>query len=631
MPAVVFDNIFDEPISCLAMPRACLLNLFCLSACAGFFGLWGIGWNLPSKERLGWILPPGLDTPAFHKELQESWTRMHRMLGDNLVLASQELTSFSGLQRVPSGWKTPPPVLLNCIRSFYLRSAHDDEQTFLILLSKMDPRRLDFRPRMFLYGGGYLYPLGAWLAGSAALGFVRLSHGLAPYLARPEQLAGLYLSGRLFSFFGFWLCAVYLWFLGRKLLGETGALLAGLVYALSPSVLIQSHVMKQHMLWPLWALACLHASMLLLDRASLARRLAAGAAAGLCAGTFSVCAWIVLVPAAASCLRLHRGAPWREEAAGLCWSALATIAAVLAVNPYWITNAAEVRAEFSFERGYAGFCAPAPWLFLRDQFRRALGWPIELAALLGAASALRSKDDRLRLLAFAFAASLLPIFYTGAAHMDRGARYSMASVAFAGLLAAHAASLPRRRGLRAALAGAALLHLALCAAATSSNFANASSRRSTYRRAGLWLEENVRPGDSIGLWILPRPENSPYCRFDRFSIVLLDPYQEKPVPPELLPHWLVLRNPQSFLTPAMERTLERYESVLSFESARVIPWIRLTSRETTANPTFVVCRLIAADRRGGPPIRTHAPRTGRRKASRACGSGSPPKKPCRSA
>ncbi|MEK7742759.1 MAG: hypothetical protein AAB578_00075, partial [Elusimicrobiota bacterium] len=128
-----------------------------------FFGLWGIRWSLPSKERVALILPPGLDTPAFHHELQESWARMHAALGENLMTASQELTNFQGLQRTEAGWKTPPDLLLNPVRSFYLRTGHDDEQTFLLLFGKMRPRSLDFRPRMYLYGGGYLYPLGAWI------------------------------------------------------------------------------------------------------------------------------------------------------------------------------------------------------------------------------------------------------------------------------------------------------------------------------------------------------------------------------------------------------------------------------------------------------------------------------------
>ena len=120
------------------------------AAAALLFGLWGLSWNLPNRQRLAWVLPPGLDTPEFRQNLEQSWKDMHRMLGPNLMLVSEELTNFAGLQLVAAPWKEPPQILVNCIRSFYLRSAHDDEQTFLILFSKMNPKRLDFKPRMFL-------------------------------------------------------------------------------------------------------------------------------------------------------------------------------------------------------------------------------------------------------------------------------------------------------------------------------------------------------------------------------------------------------------------------------------------------------------------------------------------------
>ena len=59
--------------------------------------------------------------------------------------------------------------------------------------------------------------------------------------------------------------ALYLWFLGRKLAGETGGAVAGLVYALSPGVQIQPHLIKQHMVWTLCCLACFHACLLILE------------------------------------------------------------------------------------------------------------------------------------------------------------------------------------------------------------------------------------------------------------------------------------------------------------------------------------------------------------------------------
>ncbi|MBI5245167.1 MAG: hypothetical protein HY922_16005 [Elusimicrobia bacterium] len=592
------------------------VEILALAALTLAFGLWGIGWDLPSKERLDWVLPPGLDGPQFHRSLQESWKRMHEMLGENPLIVSQELTSFSGIQRIQGGWKTPPPLLVNPVRSFYLRSAHDDEQTFLLLFSKMRPKQLDFRPRMYMYGGGYLYPLGAWIGASALLGLGRLSHGLSAYFAEPGALAGLYLSGRLFSLAAWLAVVLYVWLLGRRLLGSGFAFLAALICALSPGALIQAHVMKQHTLWPLWALAAFHASLLILEGGSShvrvldgkeQRRLSsaplrlyagAGTAAGLAAGTFSLAIFPCLFPAAAALLRiLRRGAAWRAEARGLGLAALAAIAAFFLANPYWLADIPQVAAEFAVLGGYSTFSAASVLRFLAIPLRLALGWPLELAALLGLLLALRSKNDRMLLLGLCFVCSLLPLFLSAAAEQGRGIRYCMSSVCFAALLAVSAAetlqtfihSIPHRRLFNVLLA-AAFLHLGLHAAAVSRNFAVADGPGSTYRQAGLWLEEHVGAKEWVGLWELPRPANAPYFRLDRLNIVLLDWREAPKIEPKDLPEWIVCFQAKRFRPSAAEAVLAHYESVRAFESPALVPWMPIHWSETTANPLFEIYR-----------------------------------------
>ncbi|MFA6029897.1 MAG: glycosyltransferase family 39 protein [Elusimicrobiota bacterium] len=576
-------RFWNRPLAQAALVSAAVLSL----------GLWGIGWLLPSRAHLAWTLPPGLDTPSFHAELQESWKRMHAALGENLMLASQEATSFQGLQSAPGGWTKPPAILLNPIRSFYLRSAHDDEQTFLLLFAKMKPRQLDFRPRMYLYGGGYLYPLGAWMGGSTLLGLGRLSRDLTDYFARPEGLAGLYLSGRLFSLAMMLFGALYLMALARRL-GLTGSapLLAGLVYALSPGVLVQAHVMKQHTLWPLGLLACFHACLLLLEEGRMRRWAAAGAAAGLAAGTFSVAVYAGLLPAAAAVLRLRRGERWSGELKGLLLAAGAAAAAFFAVNPYWLADLPGVRAELAVQAGYSTLSPAALARFLAVPMRLALTWPFELAAFAGAWLALRAADDRRRLLGAAFLLSLLPALYTAASVQSRGIRYVLASVAFGALLCA--LSWERLRAARAqtarVLAGAALLHLALSAANVCANFAAADGPASTHRRAGLWLEEHVRPGESVGLWELPRPANSPYFRLDRFPLVFLDYRDAEKLPPSALPDWIVVPQMQVFRRPEALAVLKSYGKAADFEPAPLLPWLGIHPTATTANPSFTVYR-----------------------------------------
>ena len=51
-----------------------------------FLGLWGIRWGLPARARLERMLPPGLESPAFHRALADSWSAMHAELGENMTV-----------------------------------------------------------------------------------------------------------------------------------------------------------------------------------------------------------------------------------------------------------------------------------------------------------------------------------------------------------------------------------------------------------------------------------------------------------------------------------------------------------------------------------------------------------------
>jgi hypothetical protein len=560
----------------------------CVAALALCFGLWGLGWQLPSRERLSWVLPPGADTPEARASLEESWRRMHASLGEDLMIASQDATSFKGLQAAPSGWVRPPEVLVNSVRSFYLRSAFDDEQTFLILFSKMRPRELDFRPRMYLYGGGYLYPLGAWMGGCALLGLGHLSHRLADYLAHPEWLAGLYLSGRLFSTFAWLLGGLYLLFLGRKFVGKIEGFAAALLYALSPALITQAHVIKQHTLWPLWAMASCHACLLLIENGSLRLYALAGLAAGLSAGTFHLAAVCCLFPAAAALLRLD--ARRRFDIPGLALAALCSVAGFLLVNPYWIPDFSTVRAEMAVNAGYTRFSLWALILFLSRHLRLAMTWPVELACAAGLVLAWRRGDARLRLIGLFFLVSLTPVLVSIAAFQERGMRYAIMAVPLGGLLAARAfESIPRRR-TRGWVYAAVFLHLLLSAATAANNFSKAGGPGSTYRLAGLWLEGRVRPGERVGLWDLPRPFNAPYCRLDRFNWVFLDWRDAERLSSADLPDWIVLFQPRLFRRPQALAVLKGYEKSASFERPWLVPWLRVHWSETSANPVFEIYR-----------------------------------------
>ena len=262
------------------------------------------------------------------------------------------------------------------------------------------------------------------------------------------------------------------------------------------------------------------------------------------------------------------------------------------VNPYWLSDWADVRAELSVQTNYSAFYPLAFFRFAAIPLRLALTWPVELAAFLGLSLILKERrDDKLILLALCFVLAHLPIYYSTAAYQERGMRYCMALIPLGGLLAAHLItrlkkSLDERAW--AVLLAAIGFHLTLSAATASHNFAVAAGEDSTNRQAGRWLEENVPQGASIGLWALPRPANAPYFRLDRNSLSLLDYRDAETLPREKLPDFLVLFQPELFRRPQALAVLSAYEKVMAFERPFLVPWLRVHWSETLVNPVFEI-------------------------------------------
>ena len=571
-----------------------------LAGLALALGLCGLRWGLPSRGRLERVLPPGLDTPEFQGELVRSWSRMHESFGPDIMLSPASWPSgITGVQRVVPGWTRPPAILENSVRSFYVRSAHEDEQTFLIVLSRMRPWRLELNPHLFIYGGGYIYSLGAWLAAGAALHLAPLHRSLAPYLADPAGMASLYFVGRLFSVACYLGCGLLLLRIGRRHLGAEAGIFAALFFLLSPGVVVHAHVQKPHMFWALLVLWTLDLSLGLLDAGGFAAYGAAGAASGLAVGTF-LPAWPACLVVGFACA-LRIGAlrkPAAAELKGLAVAAASSVAAFFATNPYWILDWKTVHAEIKVVAGASVFNAAHPLTFLLRTLPDAVTWPI--LALIAAGGALAfwrgRREAKLWLCVFAFLAGLAMMSTIGGATVGL-VRYFLGFLAVGLLLAGRAAAdLVRRESSRRPwlLAALALVvaNLALSGTTYAYNFQADAGDRSTHVQSGAWIEAHVPPGSSIGMLRLPQPSNAPYFRYDRYDLRFVESAELfAALPPAELPLYLAVTSPDYDDRPAMAPNLSRYELAAAFDRPRLVPWIRINPTATTADPLIEIYRL----------------------------------------
>lgn len=568
-------------------------------------GLWGIRWGLPGPQRLARVMPPGLDGPAFRQELADSWSRMHQDLGENLMINVKSFGTFTGVVEIPPGWKTPPKELLNSYRSFYVRSEHEDEQSILLALSRMKPKRLQFKPHLFTYGALHIYSVGAAMALGAAAGLVTLKSSILFYLGDPAKMAALYLAGRLLSVAAFVGCGLMLLRLGRRAGSVEAGAFAAAIFLMTPAAVVQAHVLKTHTFWAFLALCTADRCASLLERGGLRAYAAAGAVSGLAVASF-LGAWpACLLVGAAGAMRLaglHEpsGRPCAPapELKGLVLSGACALGAFFLVSPYWLVDFNEAMLEMKVLSGFGALDPANAWLFATNALRRSVTDPIVILMFGGAALALIKgrREPLLLLCAIGFLLALASTATVGGVTSTRQVRYFLGWAAVGSLLAG--ALLRDLRALkgpagRFGTAAAAILLAGLACQGLSYayNFHLGEGERSNHFLAGAWIEKNVPAGETIGLQRYPQPSNSPFFRYDRYRLLFLEPGLAASLPPERLPRWLALTIPDYDDRPALAPVLGRYERLAVFPRARLFPWVSIDPTSTTANPLIEIHRL----------------------------------------
>lgn len=318
---------------------------------------------MPIRNRLPWLL---LMLAAAPLGLGIDWG-LPRRDADRFLFGDRAPWTGEHLLRLTGGWSADQargadvdrdplasngPAVANAddaaraaiVLRYRLYSAQPDEMITFRALSGMAPGAGRLDPRLYQYGGLWIYPVGALLQVADALGLVELRGDLAFYLDRPEQFARFYVVARVYAA-GWGLLLV--WVAGRIVFDATGSpgwravAMAGA--ALLPVVIAMSHEAKPHL--PGAALALLSAwlaARIARGEAETAptrwrRLLTCGAAAG------AACAMVAsMAPTAAMALLAGwasgRGLRGRALGAGVAAGAALLVYAL--TNPYVVLHLA---------------------------------------------------------------------------------------------------------------------------------------------------------------------------------------------------------------------------------------------------------------------------------------------------
>lgn len=171
------------------------------------------------------------------------------------------------------------------VRRYRLFSYQPDEMITLRALSQIKPGSLQFDPKLYQYGGLWIYPVGAMLKAASIVGAVHLTPDLAYYLDHPEAFGRFYVVARLYSVFWGLVGVATVYSILKKLTADDWlAAIGSLGFALLPVVVCMSHEAKPHLGGAVLMLLSIRAGMSFVESGSIRMSLLTGVLCGAALG-----------------------------------------------------------------------------------------------------------------------------------------------------------------------------------------------------------------------------------------------------------------------------------------------------------------------------------------------------------
>jgi len=431
------------------------------------------------------------------------------------------------------------------LRRYRLFSRQPDEMIIFRALQRMNPRTRDFDPKLYQYGGGYVYLIGATLGAASLLQLVHVSADAGLYLEQPEQFAAFYVVARFISLVFGALTLVAISKLARRAGGRLAGWLAMLCVACSPVFITAVLEAKPHLpsacliLWAVLSGLDYRARHRWAD--ALRMGLQAGYAFGLVlTGIVAAFLWPVLVIARSTDTKRRA---WRHLAA----AGVIAAAVYLLTNPYVPYNYIANRDSLDSNIGnstamYENQIARWPEGALRVAVLlvESVGVVVPVIGLIGLVLLARRHPAPTALVAASGLAMMLICVLLGAGKPAEFARFLILPVLLLNVATAWMLATLLRRHLAV---GIVLTLAALGAMRTPAyirSFAHDAYDTTESRRlAGQFLRENMHPDDALAVLQEPAPYAVPPVDFTRRRVLLLPPGEPQGLNVDELPEWLV--------------------------------------------------------------------------------------------
>ena len=296
-----------------------------------------LDWGLPSERNRDLLL--------FNQDFDEKQIALLDDLRVSLRAANALAREKNLREQVVSvrGRENTEPLLsysdkLEEFWSFMTNSANADERKPYTALSAMNPATLDFNPRLFIYGGAFLYPLGGALYLSSALGLISVDRSTEATVADPDNIAAIYVVGRSMSMVAFLVTLALTHRLGKRLGGAPAGVFAMVLFSISHVALNQSVVTKPHVYAACFSLLSVLCALKYLDGSSRRHLVLSSVFCGVAIGSFlplvNAARLILLVNA---CLLFNAGDGHKSlKTLGVLFAG--SFVVVILTNPYCVLD-----------------------------------------------------------------------------------------------------------------------------------------------------------------------------------------------------------------------------------------------------------------------------------------------------
>lgn len=472
-------------------------------------GIWGIRWGLPSAERTALFLRPELQTDGFYRKVEAFRSQYYESFGFNPFAAGGRIA------RTGKDYQQSASIL-SSYSSFLLRVHTSDEQGTLVMISHLKPWKGEWYPYTFAYGGGYIYPLAAYLAVLAVTGRVHLISQASYYYRYPNEIAKIYLSLRTWSIIGVIPGTIALFLLGCRLGSRRIGLWSSSLFALAPICVASAKLAKPHTWAGSWVLCAFYLGLLAKEEDRFKPLLFSAICFGMAVGT--ILSQLAFLPLLIwTCWTPDIQKSLRQSAAYL--GTAGTVA--LAANFYVFAHAQDYLDEAALGRRWYPFRISfnALWEFAHVHFV-SLGPFLAPLVLVGLIAALFQRKD-CRLTTLAIISLLIFGFVAFEVQSQKGppapTRFCIALIGIFCFFAAwFTENIRGGRWLR----WVCLVGLLSEAALYDLHFRSDRAPFDNASEAGLWIRDHVPRGGVIGqTQMIPHIHDFPPIDFYRYRIV----------------------------------------------------------------------------------------------------------------